>query len=302
MLTYVRTSIFDSPAQTLVNTVNVVGVMGKGIALGFKERYPDMFKAYKELCDRHELDVGKLHLWRASDHWVMNFPTKTTWKKPSKIEYVEAGLKTFVGSYQEMGISSISFPPLGCGNGNLSWNEVKPLMEQYLSKLEIPVYVHDRQVSKTFLPEHKETQALRIPATFEDFRHDVREQVFASNGHFETLKDGTPFEAKWENESGIFIKTKNKSELIRPELIEWAWSAIQSGFLSADQFPGDSRRIKSYLFPILGALPYIKIAEILKRENTLPSHGLYISRAEKKAHVTSLSLPDSRDDQFCLSL
>lgn len=300
MLTYVRTSIFDSPAQTLVNTVNVVGVMGKGIALGFKERYPDMFKAYKRLCDKHELSVGKLHLWRAPDHWILNLPTKTTWRQPSKIEYVEAGLKTFVASYQDMGITSISFPPLGCGNGNLSWDDVKPLMEQYLSKLEIPVYVHDRQVSVGFVPEHKEVQVLRIPASFDAFRHDVRAQIIANDGRFGTLKDATPFDAKW-GEEGIWIRTKNKNELLRPELLEWAWNTIQSGFLSSDQFPGDAaRRIKSYLFPILGALPYVRVAEIMKRENTLPSHGLYISRVEKKAKVTSISLPDPKDDQICL--
>ena len=120
MLTYVRTSLFDSPAQTLVNTVNLVGVMGKGVALEFKSRYPDMFKAYRSLCDQHALEIGKLHLWRATDHWILNFPTKTTWKKPSKLDYIEAGLDVFLSSYRGMGISSISFPPLGCGNGNLS--------------------------------------------------------------------------------------------------------------------------------------------------------------------------------------
>ncbi len=302
MLTYVRTSIFDSPAQTLVNTVNVVGVMGKGIALEFKGRYPDMFRAYKNLCDKDQLAVGKLHLWRAPDHWILNFPTKTTWKKPSAIAYVEAGLETFVASYREMGISSISFPPLGCGNGNLSWDEVRPLMERYLSKLEIPVYVHDRQVTKGFVPEHKDAHIERIPVTFDDFRHDVREQISSVAGQFKTFKDQTPFEAKWGGESGILIKTPNKNELIHPELLTWAWAAIQSGILTADQFPGDSRRIKSYLFPILGALPYVRIAEICKVENTMSAHGLYISRVERKASVTSLSISNTRDDQICLSL
>jgi len=75
MLTYVRTSVFESPAQTLVNTVNTVGVMGKGVARDFKERYPEMFKEYKKLCDQDKLDIGKLHLWRAADHWILNFPT-----------------------------------------------------------------------------------------------------------------------------------------------------------------------------------------------------------------------------------
>ena len=93
MLVYVRTSLFESPAQTLVNTVNTVGVMGKGVALEFKNRYPKMYENYRELCDNGVLTVGKLHLWRGNDQWILNFPTKTTWKKASEYSYIEDGLK-----------------------------------------------------------------------------------------------------------------------------------------------------------------------------------------------------------------
>ena len=305
MLTYVRTSIFESPAQTLVNTVNLVGVMGKGIALEFKGRYPAMFKAYKNLCDSHEFEIGKLHLWRSDSHWVLNFPTKTTWKKPSQIAYIEAGLKVFVASYREMGISSISFPPLGCGNGNLDWAEVRPIMELYLSKLEIPVYVHDRQVTKGFIPEHKEVPIERIPVAFEDFLQDIREQMHAHDGSFSTLKGRALFDARWHTDGSILIDGPGRATQIRPEHIEWAWVALQSGILSADQFPGDdSRKAKSYLFPILAELPYVRVTEIRKpewSENT-PAHGLYIKRTDRKAEVNSVDVPGSQDNQFCLSL
>jgi O-acetyl-ADP-ribose deacetylase (regulator of RNase III) len=91
MLTYLYTSLFDSPAQTLVNTVNTVGVMGKGVAKTFRERYPAMFKEYKKLCDGGALTIGSLHLWKSDDRWVLNFPTKTTWRLPSKLEYIQQG-------------------------------------------------------------------------------------------------------------------------------------------------------------------------------------------------------------------
>ena len=119
MITYIDSSVFDSPAQTLVNTVNTVGVMGKGIAKEFKSRYPIMYKEYRRLCDDKQLQVGNLHLWRSDNRWVLNFPTKTTWRRPSELAYVEQGLHKFVNYYMDLGISSISFPPLGCGNGNL---------------------------------------------------------------------------------------------------------------------------------------------------------------------------------------
>lgn len=305
MLTYVRTNIFDSPAQTLVNTVNLVGVMGKGIALEFKSRYPAMFKAYKNLCDRNEFEIGKLHLWRAEDHWILNFPTKTTWKKPSKLEYIEAGLRVFVDSYREMGITSIAFPPLGCGNGNLNWADVRPVMEKYLSRLEIPVYVHDRHVTKGFIPEHKEAPIDRIPVTYDDFIHDIRERMHASQGTFSTLKGRALFAAKWHDDGGILIESPGRSSQIRPEFMEWAWNGLQSGILTADQFPGDdSRKAKSYLFAILAELPYVTVTEIRKpewSENT-PAHGLYMKRADRKADANHTDVPGPQDNQFCLSL
>src|SRR4029077_5528254 len=133
MLIYHRTSIFDSPAQTVVNTVNCVGVMGKGIAAHFKDNYPEMFQAYKNPCAKKLLEPGKLWLWKASDRWILNFPTKRHWRYPSKLEWIDAGLKKFVAEYEKRGIVEISFPRLGCGNGGLQWDDVRPLMERHLS-------------------------------------------------------------------------------------------------------------------------------------------------------------------------
>lgn len=144
VIKYLEGDIFTSPAQVIVNTVNTVGVMGKGIALSFKKAYPEMYKAYREACEDNTFHMGKLMLWREIDHWILLFPTKENWRNPSKLEYIEQGLKKFVENYMKMSINSIAFPRLGCGNGGLNWQEVKPLMEMYLKPLPIDVYIYWR--------------------------------------------------------------------------------------------------------------------------------------------------------------
>lgn len=136
-------NLFTSSAQVLVNPVNTVGVMGKGLALDFKRRYPAMFEQYRFLCQHNQFNVGQLWLYRAPDRWILNFPTKTDWRQPAKLEYIEAGLSKFVATYQDKNITSIAFPQLGSGNGGLDWaTMVSPLMEHYLSALPIVVEIH----------------------------------------------------------------------------------------------------------------------------------------------------------------
>ncbi|OJF94697.1 macro domain-containing protein [Alkalibacterium sp. 20] len=151
MLLYVKQDIFESPAQVIVNTVNTVGVMGKGIAKKYKQLYPDMYKQYREYCEQGLLDIGKLWLYKDENKWILNFPTKKHWRNPSKIDYIEKGLKKFVSTYEEKGIYSISFPQLGTGNGGLDWEtEVKPLVDKYLKNLPIDIFVHIVDGSEIF--------------------------------------------------------------------------------------------------------------------------------------------------------
>lgn len=143
MITYVDGDLLQSPAAVLVNAVNTVGVMGKGIALAFKKKYPDMFNKYRELCKNKQFDMGQLWLYKTPDKWILNFPTKRDWRQKSQLEDIEKGLQKFVAEYEQMEITSISFPMLGCGSGGLNWeSQVRPLMEQYLAALPIAVYVH----------------------------------------------------------------------------------------------------------------------------------------------------------------
>ncbi len=160
MIEYIEGNIFDSPAQVIVNTVNTVGVMGKGIALEFKNRYPQMFEKYKTACEKHMLTIGKLMLVSAPDHMLLLFPTKENWRYPSKLSYIEQGLKRFCDNYAQRGITSIAFPKLGCGNGELDWNEVRPLMERYLKDLPIDIYIY-LDKGKQEEPEHKHPKEMQ---------------------------------------------------------------------------------------------------------------------------------------------
>lgn len=134
--------IFESKAQVIVNTVNCQGVMGKGLALAFKQRYPDMFKVYQQECKTGKLRIGRPTLYQDSIPWILNFPTKDSWRANSKLEYLEKGLEFLVAHYKNAGIKSIAFPKLGAQNGKLSWDEVGPLMSEYLSQLDVDVYVY----------------------------------------------------------------------------------------------------------------------------------------------------------------
>lgn len=143
MITYVESDIFSSPAQTLVNTVNTVGVMGKGIAKTFKSIYPEMYEEYRQRCDRGELSIGSLFLYRTAHKWVLNFPTKRHWRQAARLADIAAGLDTFCRTYAEEGVTSISFPQLGCGNGGLDWEtQVRPLMERSVGSLPVEIYIH----------------------------------------------------------------------------------------------------------------------------------------------------------------
>jgi len=135
-------TVFEVPVQTIVNTVNCDGFMGKGLALEIKRRFPPVFAKYQKLCRKGQMRVGKLQLIKGPGQWVLNFPTKNHWRGRSRISFVEAGLKNFKATYKRRGITSIAFPPLGCGSGGLQWGEVKPLMYCYLEKLhDIEVFV-----------------------------------------------------------------------------------------------------------------------------------------------------------------
>jgi len=148
MIEYIKGNLLDSPAQALVNTVNTVGVMGKGIALQFKEAFPNNFKAYREACKDGSLLPGKLLVVRENtvvkSKIIINFPTKTEWYKKSQYKFIEDGLDDLAKIIPAYNINSIAIPPLGCGNGGLKWDKVKELMERKLSSLiDVQIWIYE---------------------------------------------------------------------------------------------------------------------------------------------------------------
>ena len=167
MITYRTGNLFEAKTQALVNTVNTVGVMGKGIALQFKELFPYNNKVYIKACKDGTLDIGKLLIVKEStlerEIIIVNFPTKRDWKQRSAYSFIEKGLQSLVEELKKGTIKSIAIPPLGCGNGGLDWAKVKPMMEQYLSLLPVDIQIYEpNEAIKAHLQkveqQHKQVQ------------------------------------------------------------------------------------------------------------------------------------------------
>lgn len=286
MIMYVTGNLFQSPAKVLVNTVNTVGVMGKGVAYEFKRMFPEMFSQYRELCECGQLKIGTLWLYKSSNKWVLNFPTKKHWRYPSRVEYIEAGLKKFVDTYADMGIHSIAFPPLGCGNGGLDFEtQVQPLMEHYLRNLPIEVFIYpDRD--DPFVPEHEnpeemqewlrsEPTSLPFSEVWEDLTRLLNEQSV-----FKTIVNGNPFTAQIDAEqAGLEIIAAGQRYHIPYESLMAFWQQLRThGFSMRHIAPGLTRKVY-YLVPIFAALPYVKpvrVADTYENLRQSPVTGLQV--------------------------
>ncbi len=146
MIKYITGNLFDAQTEALVNTVNTVGVMGKGIALQFKKKYPHNYKIYKDACKSNTFKTGQVLVVKEGDllnqKLIINFPTKAHWRSPSRYEYITTGLSALKTEIAKSNIKSIAIPPLGCGNGGLEWAKVKVLIEEALSEVDCEIYVY----------------------------------------------------------------------------------------------------------------------------------------------------------------
>jgi uncharacterized protein YwgA/O-acetyl-ADP-ribose deacetylase (regulator of RNase III) len=172
MVTVKTGDMFKSAAQTWVNTVNCVGIMGKGVALGFKERFPDMFKDYVRRCEAHQVKLGQPYLYkRVVAPWILNFPTKDHWRSVSRLGDIVEGLRYVETNFREWGIESLAVPPLGCGQGQLEWKVVGPTLYRHLKRLEIPVELYapfdtpHEELSPGFLDDYQVSPSEVAPQT-----------------------------------------------------------------------------------------------------------------------------------------
>jgi len=148
MIRFTQGNLLEADVEALVNTVNTVGIMGKGIALMFKEAFPPNFREYAAACKRGEVRTGRMFVTEnpalMGPRWIINFPTKEHWRTRTRIEWIEDGLEDLRRVVEEKGIRSIAVPPLGCGHGGRSWSEVRPLIEKALGDLpEVDVVVYE---------------------------------------------------------------------------------------------------------------------------------------------------------------
>jgi O-acetyl-ADP-ribose deacetylase (regulator of RNase III) len=324
MITYVQGSLFESPAKVLVNTVNTVGVMGKGIALTFKQVYPEMFKRYQDLCEQKLIQVGLLWLYKTHHKWILNFPTKQHWRSPSRPEYIEAGLEKFASTYATHGISSVAFPQLGCGNGELNWlDTVKPLMLRYLAPLPIDVFIYE--YSRTASPpEHRDIDAVRTwlrseprSLAFDEVWNDVRAAI--GNGlTLTTWTDELPYTLYLVSspEVGIHIRLRgptawtdvarvlavevpspSRPRLVGPddifvpqEAMLELWQAIRAyGFCVPRVMPAGLDVLAPYVLPLLSTLPYLPRVAITTSSSSVPETGLRLfAPSSKKAAPVGL--------------
>ena len=263
MILYVQGDLFQSPAQVLVNTVNTVGVMGKGVALQFKRHFPEMYGKYRELCEKGDFNVGSLWLYKSPNKWVLNFPTKRHWRQPSRIEDVESGLRKFVETYSSMGIHSIAFPPLGCGNGQLDFrSQVQPLMEKHLQTLPIEVFVYPER-DNVFV-EHQqlkemsdwlrtEPQSLPFSEVWEDIR-----SILEDKSEYETVAKKNQFSAYISDKPrGICVVAAQQKYMLPYETLSSLWQQLRTyGFSMRHTAPGIDRQI-SYVLSIFAELEYV---------------------------------------------
>jgi O-acetyl-ADP-ribose deacetylase (regulator of RNase III) len=265
MITYVVGDLFQSPARVLVNAVNIVGVMGKGVAEEFKRCFPDMFAQYQALCDGGQFAVGQLWLYKTAHKWILNFPTKAHWRDPSRLEYVEAGLQKFADTYAEQGITSISFPLLGCGAGGLDWaTQVRPLMERYLAPLPLNVYIHLYVPNNPYAPEQRDAAAIRAwlngePETppFTQVWDDLA-CLILERSRFERLDTKTAFEVAFDvGEQRITISHSDGEMLVSESLLSETWHyARAAGYVLPPNLPGGLDA--AYIMALLSELPYFR--------------------------------------------
>ena len=165
MIKFTQGNILEASTDALINTVNEVGVMGKGIALMFREAFPENSRAYEAACKAGDMHVGTMFVVKERDltgeRWIINFPTKKHWRNPSKLEWIREGLKDLVRVVREKRIRSVAVPPLGCGNGGLEWNQVRREIEAALGELDdVEIVVYEPTTTYQNAPKREGVQSL----------------------------------------------------------------------------------------------------------------------------------------------
>ncbi|MBR3244543.1 MAG: macro domain-containing protein [Parasporobacterium sp.] len=280
MIKYIVGDIFESPAQVVVNTVNTVGVMGKGIAKEYKTRYPEMFQLYQQACKTKRLSIGKLMLWYGDDRWVLNFPTKEHWRGKSKIEYIEKGLQEFCDKYADYNIVSVAFPKLGCGNGGLDWKDVKKLMEKYLCPLPIDIYIYLDNLVK---PE-KNNKYQRLKAkdfSFEGLKSDILNACLMEPISLRYLENLWSF--NWIFDKGIEVTSEDElySICLLESGIQAVWDYVKEELVFSEDKYNKANNLVFELLCFMGYLSKVK----LQNEDMKMDTGFQLNDAKRRLYI-----------------
>jgi hypothetical protein len=274
--------------------------MGKGIAAQFRKKYPEMFRAYRDICEKKLLEPGKLWLWKAPDQWILNFPTKRHWRYPSKLEWIDAGLEKFVAEYETRGITEISFPRLGCGNGGLDWDEVRPIMEKHLAPLPITTFVHDFEVN-IGPPEHLEDQhsspvrTNRIDRSFEDFVDGLQSLVDEHVGQFRTLHSDNVFKVKFVPENQIEIEFEDGTSRIDVDDLRSIWVKLLNGVVTKRAVEWGPLVRGQHILSLLCMFPEVRLIQIQRSNSEQPEFAVELRnrRGTQLAGNTDNKQPES---------
>lgn len=290
MITYVEGNLFTSPAQVLVNTVNTAGIMGKGIARDFKRIYPDMYHIYRRYCDNKHLTIGALHLHKTPHKWIMNFPTKRHWRSPSRLDYIARGLRTFCDTYSEAAITSVAFPALGCGNGQLDYDgQVRPLLEEYLSPLPIPIFIYpprprtspaaDRDRDSAHIDKWLRSKPAALP--FDEVWRELS-TIVTMNAEFATIPKGAVYHADITMDqpdgTALRIAAADRTYRYDSEMLLDFWQQLRDHGFAHRSIAGHYHRV-SYLIPIFGKLPYVDVvtvSEVMQGLRSPPAVALQV--------------------------
>lgn len=245
-LTFKTGDMFAEPVEAIVNTVNCVGVMGKGVALEFKQRWPENFKVYKSACDNNRLNPGTLLIYENArlfgydcPRFLVNFPTKKHWRSPSKLSYIEDGLDALISEIARLQIKSIAIPPLGCGNGGLDWNDVKRAISGKLSALEgVEIVVFSPKESNDD-PEFATTTTFAMNAT----RATLLKALSELEVHFDGAFDRISLQkiVYFLQALGVDFRLEFKRHLYGPysEVLKKAFGALERHGMISGFFTGE---------------------------------------------------------------
>ncbi len=293
MISFKKGDLLSADVEALVNTVNTVGVMGKGIALQFKNRFPNNTKIYQKACKAKTFDVGEVLVVREGDllnsKIIINFPTKKHWRGDSKYEYISSGLIALKEAILSNGIKSIAIPPLGCGNGGLEWERVKTLMESELSDLncEIQIFQPNALIKQILKKEESPSQKKLTPA---------RAMLLYLMFHYESLGEQSSLFAA--NKLAYFLQRSGEKLRLNFEPYHYGPYAVQLNhvllYLNGKYIKGMEQNEAKPFEPL--ELNYKRFEEVKNYVDTMLSH-------EQKDRLQSvLKLVSGFESSFALEL